>query len=86
MPKVYSVALVCSVLIAVLLRIFALLPPKDFGNRGREVKGKYRIEDVGRPGAGMPNTSDEYTSCTEVRIPDISATISGSGRKLKTAR
>jgi hypothetical protein len=39
-----------------------LAPPqyiKTFGTRGSKVKSEYHIQDVGRPGAGIPNILEE---------------------------
>jgi hypothetical protein len=49
------------------------------------VESEYLIQDGGRPGAEIPNISDEYKIYTEIRVADISATISRRRRTTETA-
>jgi hypothetical protein len=67
--------------------LFAALPSfskrKKFVTRGRKIKCEYPIQDGGCPGAGIPNILNEYIFYTEIRIPDISATISRSGSAIE---
>jgi hypothetical protein len=60
-PTAYLAALVWSVLIASSPRVCALLLDikKQFGTRGSKVKNECRIQDGGRPGAGILSILDE---------------------------
>jgi hypothetical protein len=84
-PTAYSAALVCSALIAASPWARALLEKKKVRNSREESESEYRIGDGRCSGVGIPNILDEYRFYTEIRIPDISATISRVGRTTKTA-